>query len=141
MTSLFETKIRYDKMMEDGKIKKVTEAYLVDAISFSDAEAKTIDSLTPLLSGEYTVSAIKRMKIEEIFRDEKAAKWWTIKTNLISYDDKTGKEKKTSSMALVQADDDAAARSRFKEQMKDSMLDFEISGINETNYLDFFTNE
>lgn len=140
MTNLFETKVRYDKTMDNGKVKKVTEAYLVDAITFSEAEAKTIKRLTPLLGGEFTVAAIKRMKIEEIFRDENSDKWWTVKTNLISCDEKTGKEKKTPSLALVQANDDADARVSFKEGMKGSMTDYEIIGINETNYLDFFTN-
>ena len=138
MAQLFETKIRYDKIQENGAVKKVTEAYLVDALSFTEAEARIIEEMTPYISGDFSVVAIKRTKIAEVFWNLEAEKWWTVKVNFITLDDKTGVEKKSASLILVQADDDASAREKFNEGMRDTMADYEIAGINETNYLEVF---
>lgn len=138
MTSLFEAKIRYDKMQEDGAVKKVTEAYLVDALTFTEAEARIIEEMKPYISGEFSVVAIKRTKISEIFCNDKAEGWWTVKVNFITLDEKTGAEKKAASLILVQADDSDSARDTFREGMKDTISDYEIAGINETKYLEVF---
>ena len=60
MHTWFECKIRYDKTQENGSIKKVTEPYLVDALSFTEAEARIIEEMTPFISGEVDVNAVKR---------------------------------------------------------------------------------
>lgn len=138
MAQLFETKIRYDKIQENGAVKKVTEAYLVDALTFTEAEARIIEEMAPYISGEFSVVAIKRTKIAEVFWNPEAEKWWTVKVNFITLDEKTGVEKKSASLILVQADDDASAREKFNEGMKGTMADYEIAGINETNYLEVF---
>lgn len=138
MAQLFETKIRYDKIQENGEVKKVTEAYLVDALTFTEAEARIIEEMTPYISGEFSVVAIKRTKIAEVFWNPEAEKWWTVKVNFITLDEKTGVEKRSASLILVQADDDASAREKFNEGMKGTMADYEIAGINETNYLEVF---
>lgn len=138
MAQLFETKIRYDKIQENGAVKKATEAYLVDALSFTEAEARIIEEMTPYISGDFSVIAIKRTKIAEVFWNPEAEKWWTVKVNFITLDEKNGVEKKSASLILVQADDDASAREKFNEGMKGTMADYEIAGINETNYLEVF---
>lgn len=138
MAQLFETKIRYDKIQENGAVKKVTQAYLVDALSFTEAEARIIEEMTPYISGDFSVVAIKRTKIAEVFWNPEAEKWWTVKVNFITLDEKTGVEKKSASLILVQADDDASAREKFNEGMKGTMADYEIAGINETNYIEVF---
>ena len=77
MHTWFECKIRYEKIMENGMNKKVTEPYLVDALSFTEAEARIIDEITPYISGEFTVSDIKRANYSELFPcDEDAADRW-----------------------------------------------------------------
>ena len=70
MANWFECKVRYDKMLETGQQKKVNEPYLVDALSFTEAEARIIEEITPFISGDFTVSAVKRTRISEIFYDE-----------------------------------------------------------------------
>ena len=67
MHTWFECKIRYEKVMENGMNKKVTEPYLVDALSFTEAEARIIEEITPYISGEFTVSDIKRANYSELF--------------------------------------------------------------------------
>jgi hypothetical protein len=77
MHNWFECKIRYEKIAENGMNKKVTEPYLVDALSFTEAESRIIEEITPFISGEFTVSDIKRANYSELFpSDEEAADRW-----------------------------------------------------------------
>ena len=69
MANWFECKVRYDKVQDNGSVKKVNEPYLVDALSFTEAEARIIEEQTPCISGDFSVSAVKRTKISEIFYD------------------------------------------------------------------------
>ena len=77
MALWFETKVRYDKTMENGSVKKVTEAYMVDALSFTEAEARISEEIAHFTS-DYTVSAVKISKISEIFRDKVGDKWYLV---------------------------------------------------------------
>ena len=105
MHTWFECKIRYEKVMENGMQKKVTEPYLVDALSFTEAEARIIEEMTPFISGEFTVSDIKRANYSELFPsdEESADRWFKCKLIFITLDEKSGAEKKTSTQVLVQA--------------------------------------
>ena len=95
----FECKIRYEKTLENGMVKKVTEPYLVDALSFTEAEARIIEEMKPFISGEFTVSDIKRANYSELFFcDEDAAdRWFKSKLLFITLDEKSGNEKKVAS--------------------------------------------
>ena len=75
MSNWFECKVKYDKMMENGMQKKVSEPYLVDALSFTEAEARIIKEMTPFISGDFSVANIKRANISELFMDETGDKW------------------------------------------------------------------
>lgn len=138
MANWFECKIRYDKIMENGAIKKVTEPYLVDALSFTEAEARIIEEMTPYISGEFSVSAVKRTKISEIFWDDSADKWYLVKVAFITIDERTAVEKKSISQILVAASDFRGALDNFLEGMKGTMADYEIVSINETPLVDVY---
>ncbi len=138
MSNWFETKVRYDKMMENGMQKKVNEPYMVDALSFTEAEARTIEELTPFISGDFSISAVKRTNISEIFWDDAADKWYHVKVNFITLDEKTAVEKKTTTHILVAANDFRGALDNFMEGMKGTMADFEIASIAETNIMDVY---
>ena len=140
MKHWFECKIRYEKTMENGKNKKVTEAYIVDALSFTEAEARIIEEMTPFISGEFTVSDIKRANYYELFfSDEIAAdRWFKCKLTFITLDEKSGAEKKTSTNVLVQASDLRDAVKKVDEGMKGSMADYIISSIAETAIMDVY---
>lgn len=143
MALWFETAVRFDKMQENGAVRKVTEKYLVDALTFSDSEARTIEKVTPYISGEFSVSATKKTKISEIFYDESdyADKWWLVKVNFITLDEKSGKEKKSMTQILVQAGDFENALSRFQDGMEGTMADYRIASISETAYMDVYPYE
>ncbi len=138
MANWFECKVRYDKLQENGAVKKVTEPYLVDALSFTEAEARIIDEQTPYISGEFSVSAVKRTKIAEIFWNEEGDKWYLVKVAFITIDERSGVEKRSTSQILVQAKDFKNALDTFLEGMKGTMADFEIVGINETPLIDVY---
>lgn len=138
MALWFECKVRYDKMMENGAVKKVNEPYLVDALTFTEAEARIIEEMTPFISGEFSISAVKKTKISEIFFDETADKYYMVKVNFITLDEKSGIEKKSASFILTQATDLEGALNRFKEGMKGTMADYDIASIAETPLMDVY---
>lgn len=138
MAQWFKTSVRFDKMLENGTVKKVTEPYLVDALSFTEAEARIIEEVTPYISGEFTVSAVKKSKIAEIFWDESGDRWYQVKVAFITIDEKTAAEKRTASVIMVQASDFDNALANFKDGMKGTMADFEIISIAETNIMDVY---
>ena len=138
MAQWFECKVRYDKLMENGMQKKVNEPYMVDALSFTEAEARIIEEETPFISGDFSVSAVKRTNISEIFWDETADKWYHVKVNFITLDEKTAVEKKTTTHILVAANDFRGALDNFMEGMKGTMADFEINTIQETLIMDVY---
>lgn len=138
MANWFECKIRYDKTQENGSIKKVTEPYLVDALSFTEAEARIIEEQAPFVSGEVDVNAVKRTKIAEIMFDDSADKWYLVKVAFITIDEKTAVEKRSVSQVLVAGGDFKGAYDNFMDGMKGTMADFEIVSIAETPIMDVY---
>ena len=140
MYQWFECKVKFDKTQEDGSIKKVSEPYLVDAISFTEAEKRIIEEMKPFISGEFEVADIKRVRLAEIFetKEESADRWFKAKLVFVTFDENSGKEKKTSSLVLIQAADLRAALKRLDEGMKDAMLDYTIAELKETPLMDVY---
>ena len=138
MSFWIETKIRYNKVMEDGALKSVTETNIVNALSFTEAEARIIEEVKPYISSEFTVSAVKKTNISEIFYDERGDRWYKVKVLFITLDEKSGIEKQTANYMLVQASDFHNALENFMEGMKSTMADFKIASISETNIMDVF---
>ena len=140
MHTWFECKVRYEKTLENGMNKKVTEPYLVDALSFTEAEARIIEEVSPYISGEFTIADIKRANYTELFfcEEDSADRWFKCKLTFISLDEKSGAEKKTSSNVLVQAADLRDAVKKLDEGMKGSMMDYVISSMAETAIMDVF---
>lgn len=138
MALWFECKVRFDKMMENGSVKRVTEAYLVDALSFTEAESRIIQEQTPFISGDMTIPAIKKTNIAEIFPDDTADKWWLVKFNTITIDEKTGKERRSPVYVMVQADSQQGATDTFNKGMKGTMADYEIEKVAETKIMDVY---
>lgn len=136
----FECKVRYDKTLETGLLKKVTESYLVDALSFTEAEERFLQEIEPMMSGEYSVSDIKRAKISELFEsiDTTDDKWYKAKVAYIAYDEKKGVEKRTNQIMLIQAKDLRVAVQNLDKGMRGTMGDWDIISIAETPIMDIF---
>ena len=139
----FTCKITYTKVMENGMNKKVTEAYLVEALSFTEAEARIIEEMTPYISGEFTVSDVTRANYSELFyaEDASADKWYKVKLGFITFDEKTESEKKAFTNVLVQAHDLRDAVKRLDEGMNGSMADYIIASVAETPIVDVYPYE
>lgn len=138
MAIWFESAVSYDKIMENGAVKKVTEKNLFDALSFTEAEARTIEELTPYISGEFTVKAVKKTKISEVFWNKDADRFYLVNVAFITINENTGAEKQTVTQMLVQANDFDGAVSAFKDGMKQTMADWKIISVAETPYMDVY---
>lgn len=136
----FECKVRFDKTMETGLLKKVTETYLVDALSFTEAERRFIEEMTPYISGEFTVTDIKRARLAEVFvnPDTAADRWFKAKVAYITLDEKSGAEKRSNQMLLVQATDFRDALKNLDNHMEGTLGDWVIVSITETPIMDVF---
>ncbi len=136
----FETKIRYDKTVEDGSQKPVTEQYVVDALSFSEAETEVIEEMSVYISGDYKITNIKPAPYHEIFFSdkEKDDKWYKAKLQFITIDEKTEKEKRSNVNYLVQAGTLPLAVKYIDEVMGGTMIDYAIASIAETQIMDVF---
>ena len=136
----FETRVRYDKTMEDGQNKKVIEQYVVDAFSFSEAEEFITEEMSHYVSGEFDVKAISPAAYGEIFFSDIDIddKWFKARLAFITLDEKTEKEKRSSVTYLVQAHSVSGAVKHVEEVMSSTMIDYEIVGIAETKIMDVF---
>ncbi|MDD7559308.1 MAG: DUF4494 domain-containing protein [Porphyromonas sp.] len=138
--SWFECKITYDKEISaEGKLKKVSESYLLDAETFTDAEAR----MTELMEsrGAFTMDTVKKVRLSELFLDDKSERFYKAKVGFISLDEKAGVEKKKYVQMLVQADNFREALDNLNKGMKDTLADYEIAQLQETTIMDVFPYE
>ena len=138
MKNYFLVGIKYEKTVEEGKIVKVNEAYLADALSFTEAEARINEEMQPFISGKFIVDKIQRAKVNELFPSELGNKWFKSKVFFVSFDEEKGVEKKTACNMYVQANNIKEAEANLHECMKGTMADYEIASITETKILDVF---
>lgn len=138
MAQWIEVKVRYDKMTDSGKTVKVTDPYLVDAVSCTEAEARVVEEISSFVSGDFNVLNVGKTKISEIFWDETGDRFYKVKVNFITIDEKSGVEKRKASFILVQASTFADALANFNKGMKGTMADYEIEAIAETKIVDVY---
>lgn len=136
----FECKIRYEKIMEDGLPKKINEVYVVDALSFSEAEERIIEEMSSYISGEIEIVDVKIAPYREIFfaDDNLADQWFKAKLSFITIDERTDKEKRTSIMYLVNAGNISSAINNIGEVMSGTMIDYVTTSISATKIFDVF---
>lgn len=139
----FETAVRYERQMEDGMQKKVTETYVVDAFSFGEAEEAITKEMSAFVSGEFEVKNITPANYGEIFFSDNANddKWYKAKLTFITLDEKTAKEKRTSTNYLVQAGTFNAAVKNVEQVMGTTMVDYVIANVSETKIMDVYEHQ
>lgn len=139
----FETIVRYDKMMESGEMKKVNETYVVDAITFGEAEESIAEEMKPYMSGDFDIKNINPAPYSEIFFSDEDTddKYYRVKLNFITIDEKTQTEKKSKVTYLVQANSLEQARKNTEEVMNGTMIDYEFVSVTETKIMDVFEKE
>lgn len=143
VSKFFEVKIQYQKTLEDGKEKKVTEQYVVEALSFTEAEARITEEMTTYISGEFDVVSEKIAPFNEIFLSGNSNddKWFVSKVSFITIDEKTEKEKKQTFRYLVQAETSELALDYTNEMLSHGMSDYSIDAVQDTPTLEVFFRE
>lgn len=136
----FECKIRYEKTMEDGLPKKVNEVYVIDALSFSEAEERIMEEMSPYIPGEIELVDVKIAPYREVFFTDNnlADQWFKAKLSFITIDERTDKEKRTSMMYLVNAGNISSAINNIGEVMSGTMIDYVTTSISATKIFDVF---
>lgn len=125
-------------MLENGMQRTVTEPYLVDALSFTEAEARIVEEIKPFISGEFGVSNIRRRKFTESFFNETGDRYYEVKVYFLTLDDKSGSEKKTLVRMLVQASSLTEVVEIVETEMKKTMIDYTFAAVAETAIMDVF---
>lgn len=143
MNSWYEVSIRYEKVMGNGMQKKVTEKYLIDALSLTESEARIIEEMKPFISGEFHVKSSKCTKYSEVFasNDERDDMWFKCVLAYLSFDEKSGKEKRTTTTILVEAADLRVAVKNLDEAMKETMANYVIDSVTDSKIMDVYPYE
>lgn len=136
----FEIKVKMDVMQEDGTTKSMPFRYIVDALNFTEAEARVIEEVKPYTSGSLDVEVEKKVRLAEIFpsTDEVDDKWYKVKLLYVTIDEKTHTEKETPANILVQAGDFHKAVKNLEKGMSGSLMDWRIVKLEETQIVDVF---
>ncbi|SKB59333.1 DUF4494 domain-containing protein [Alkalitalea saponilacus] len=139
MHTWFECKVKYIKIDETtGKEKKVSEPYLVDAVSFTEAESRIHKELEQMIRGEFHVTNIRKADYSDIFPNDNADRWYKCKVAYVSIDENAGKEKKVSSQMLVMGNDLKEAYENLMDSLSGMTVDFEVTAIVESPIMDVF---
>lgn len=143
MEKWFETKVRYERVKDDGTTGKVTEVFMVDALTFAEAEERTLEEVAQYTSGELEVVAAKITNISEVVascKDEQFTgdKWYTCKLEFIRIDEKTEKEKRRNYNMLIKAEDIDAAKKNLNKAMQGSIIDYDVKSITESKVMDVY---
>ncbi len=138
MQTWFEVKVKYVKVDQDGRERKVSEVYLIDAVSFTDAEARIIQQMQQVIRGEFQVDNIKKSNIIEIFPAESGEFWYKARISIVTIDEKAGKEKKVNNYFLVAADDFKEALTRLEEGLSYILVPYHTTSMSLSNIVDVF---
>ena len=144
ITQFFECAIKYEKTFDDGILKKVTEKYLVDALSFTEAEARITEEIMSFVNGECIVKSIKRTNIVEIISnktDKVADSWFNVKLKYILIDEKSGNERHTYTHVLVNSDNIDDATESVNTAMNGTMCDYVVESVSLSQYIDVFIHK
>jgi hypothetical protein len=141
MNAWFETTVKFEKIDEEGRQKKVTEKYLLDAVSFTEAETRIYKELEQMITGEFTVTQIKKSNISEVINYGTGHIWFRCKLQLITINESSGKEKKATQYMLVLADDVPGAHSKIEKNMDGIPVDYKVPDVTDPNICDVFYYE
>jgi hypothetical protein len=137
MATWFSCKIKYQKQEENGKVSKISEQYLVDAMSFTEAEARLYFELGSTVP-EFMLTSVSKMNLQDLFHYDDSETWFKCKVVYVSMDEKSGKEKKIANIMLVSAQNVKQAYERIEESLSTMLVPFEITDINQTAILEIF---
>lgn len=142
VATFFECTVRYECNVEDGSVKKVSEVYIVDALSFTETEKRITEEMLPYVQGDFDVMAIKRTQYGEYLNtDGDDERFYKAKVVFITIDEKTAKEKKSPYYYIVRAASIDEAHRKVDEALSNTAIDYEIASLDETKVLDVFLHD
>lgn len=136
MNNWFTVKVKYTKQLENGTFKRVSEPYLLAAMTFTDAEARIYEELGEIIRGEFQVVSIARTEIHDIFNYEDSDVWFKVKMTFVDEEDE--KSKKVTQEFLVTAQTGKEAYERIQESLSTLMVSFELPEIKKTPIVEVF---
>jgi len=134
----YECKVKYRKTFETGEQKVTTESYLLDAVSYTEAEARITEEMGAYTSEEFKITNIKVANLSEVHPFEKADRWFKSKVSLVALDEESGKERKTNIYLLIQANDIKEAFDNTNKALEGTTGDYTIPAISESPIMDVF---
>lgn len=136
----FEAKVKYVKVTDEGKEKKVTETYLFDAVSYTEAESRTLESLREMVQGDFYIAGLKKSNITELVESNDGTddKWYKAKVAIIDADQLTGKEKRANQYFLVAGATIEAALANLQKSLSTYVVPWDIASLAETTIMDVF---
>ncbi len=136
----FEAKVKYMKVNEDGREKKVTESYLLDALSYTEAESRIMHQMESIMKGEYYITGLKKSNITELVEsvDENDDRWYKAKIAIIDADEVSGKEKSSNQYYLVAAANIRRALENLEKSLSTFVVPYEIVSLSDTSFMDVF---
>ena len=137
----FLCKVKYAKETEDGLLKSISEQYLVDAVSFTEAEAILYDRLGSQIRGDFQVTGISKSNIVDVFYYEDTETWYKCKITYMIADGENGKEKKVTQYMVVTAEDVKQAFDRIQESLSNMLVSFRVPDITESPIVEIFPFE
>jgi hypothetical protein len=141
MNSWYTVKVKFTKEFQDGTLKRVTEPYLINALSFTEAEARIYEEVGEFIRGEFVVTSIAKTDFADIFQYDDTENWFKCKVTYVTEDADSGKEKKVNNNFLVSAQNSKVAYERIEESLKGLMASYEIPAISQTQFVDIFPFE
>lgn len=136
--SYFIATCKYEKMQENGAVKRVSEKYLCDALSIVEADAVVTENLKPYISGDFFTSKVENSPIAEVLGDKECGRFWLCKVAFLAIDERSGKEKKTVSQWLVGGTDFNDAYEMVLREINKCMADIEVLSLAETPIKEFY---
>ncbi|MBN3520157.1 DUF4494 domain-containing protein [Algoriphagus lutimaris] len=141
MRTWFLCKVKYAKENEEGLLKNISEQYLVDAVSFTEAEAIIYDRLGSQIRGDFQVTSLSKSNIVDVFFFEDADIWYKCKVSYLVSDGESGKEKKVTQYMIVTASDVKEAYDRIQESLSNMLVSFRVPDIVESPIVEVFPYE
>jgi hypothetical protein len=138
MKTWFLCKVKYLKEDDKGLLKMTTDPYLVDAMSYTEAEARIYEVMSTMVRGEFTVTNIAKSNIVDVFPYEDADVWFKCKVSYVVVDDESGKEKRVNQFMLIGAHDVKQAYERIYESLNNMLVTFKVPEVAETPILEVF---
>jgi hypothetical protein len=141
MKNWFACVVKYTKEDEKGNVKKISESYLVDALSFTEAEARLYEELGSVIRGEFQVASIAKSNLIDIFHYDDAETWYKCKVVYSTVDENSEKEKKVTNYMLVSAHNIKQAYERLEDSLKTMLVPYSVTAINECQFMEVFVYE